>query len=249
MKRVLVISDNPNLADALSKQINLNSLKETACFEYRYSSCNQQPQSMLALGYSAINVKNLDTVEWVIESFDLVLSIHCKQIFPAKLVDNVCCINLHPGLNPYNRGWYPQVFSIINKMPIGATIHLMNPDVDAGAIIAQEEVKATCVDTSLSLYEKVQLAEISLLKQHLNAIVMGDFKATAVDWEGNYNSISDFNQLCRLDLESVGTLRSHLDMLRALSHGKFKNAYFLDENGQKIYVSVQLTPATKPLES
>ena len=55
--------------------------------------------------------------------YDLFLSLHCKQLFPQALVDSRRCINVHPGFNPYNRGWYPQVFSILNKYPAGVTIH------------------------------------------------------------------------------------------------------------------------------
>lgn len=242
MKRVLVISDNPNLAGVLARLIDGQSLCAIADFQYRFSSMNHSPEAMQKLGYSAINIKAPDSVEWVINSFDLILSIHCKQIFPAEVVNNVTCVNVHPGMNPYNRGWYPQVFSLINHLPIGATIHVMNEEVDAGYIIAQLEVNACASDTSLSLYEKVQLAEISLLEQYLAKIVRGDFKLTHPMSEGNYNSIDDFKSLCHLDLKQVGTLQSHINLLRALSHGAFKNAYFIDENGQKIFINVQLTP-------
>ena len=240
MKRVLVISDNPRLAGVLAQLVDEQSLLAIANFEYRYSAANKLPQSMLELGYTPIDLKDADTIECVVKNFDLILSIHCKQIFPLKVVSNICCINVHPGLNPYNRGWYPQVFSIINKMAIGATIHLMNENVDAGPIIAQQQVDINSCDTSLSLYERVQDAEIYLLKQHIRSIVNGDFGYSELPTIGNYNSAADFKRLCHLDLGAVGTLREHIDLMRALSHGDFMNAYFIDECGQKIFVKIQL---------
>ena len=32
----------------------------------------------------------------------------------------------------------------------------------------------------------------------------------------------------------------HIDLLRALSHGDFKNAYFLDNKNEKIRVKIEL---------
>ena len=57
---------------------------------------------------------------------------------------------------------------------------------------------------------------------------------------GNYNSIDDFRKLCHLDLDNLATLREHIDLLRALSHGKFRNGYFIDERGQKIFIKIEL---------
>lgn len=243
MKRVLVISDNPDLAEALAHLINVQSLLLIAKFDYRYSKVNSLPEPMVKYGYTPIDLKNSETIAWVVSSFDLVISIHCKQIFPTEVVAKVCCINVHPGFNPHNRGWYPQVFSIINKKPIGATIHIMNQEIDAGPIIAQQQVEVSASDTSLSLYEKVRKVEISLLNENIVNILRGNISCSETPKLGNYNSVSNFKNLCHLDLAAVGTLQEHIDLLRALSHGEFKNAYFIDEGGLKIYVNVQLTPA------
>jgi methionyl-tRNA formyltransferase len=243
MKRVLVISDNPILASVLARLIDELSLLAIAKFEYRYTELNKSPESIRAMGYSPINIKDHSTITWVITNFDLVLSIHCKQIFPPEVVSNVCCVNLHPGLNPYNRGWYPQVFSIINKMPIGATIHIMNEEVDAGPIIAQKQVEVTSFDTSLSLYKKVQEAESFLLKENIKKIITNNFDCHEPQSNGNYNSINDFKELCCLNLDAVGSLREHIDLLRALTHGPFNNAYFVDEYEHKIFLNIQLVPS------
>ncbi|MDE4969880.1 formyl transferase, partial [Francisella tularensis subsp. holarctica] len=38
----------------------------------------------------------------LIGKYDLGFSCHSKQLFTTKLVNSVLCINIHPGLNPYN---------------------------------------------------------------------------------------------------------------------------------------------------
>ena len=50
----------------------------------------------------------------------------------------------------------------------------------------------------------------------------------------------DFERLCVLDLKKVATFEEFIDHLRAVSHGKYRNAYFYDNDGNKIYVKIEL---------
>jgi methionyl-tRNA formyltransferase len=119
----------------------------------------------------------------------------------------------------------------------------MDQQLDHGPIIAQEEVPLHSWDTSLTAYERVLEAEVRLLRQHLPAIVSGEFTARPPAEEGNVNRKKDFADLCELDLNDTATLAEHLDRLRALTHGNFDNAYFLDPvTGRRVYVKISLTP-------
>jgi methionyl-tRNA formyltransferase len=151
----------------------------------------------------------------------------------------VKCINVHPGLNPYNRGWFPHVFSILNSHPCGATIHEMDEQLDHGPIICQKEVDVEMWDTSLTLYNKILDAEMYLLEQNIEKILSGDYK-TVIKGEGNVNLKKDFDDLCKIDLDNVDTFRNHINRLRALTHGDYKNAYFIDDSGNKIYLKLEL---------
>jgi len=241
MVKVLIISDNVNLVTTLK---NIVSRSENdyhdVCIDYRYSKKNGDPSSLIKIGMKSIDLKNQKVIEKIIGDYNLVISAHCKQIFPAKLVNSIRCINIHPGLNPHNRGWYPQDFSIINKKPIGCTIHLMNEDIDDGEIIYQKEVEQYPWDTSLSLYERVQSAEIFLLENYLLDIIFGRYSHLKKADKGNYNGIKNFNLLRKIDLASIGTFQEHIDLLRALSHGDFKNAYFEMKDGRKVYLKLSI---------
>nr|WED69134.1 formyltransferase family protein [Pectobacterium colocasium] len=140
-KRLLVISDNKELSLFLKSELGENFFEHPLKVDFCYTSFNLNPQQMIEIDAKKINVKDEETITRIIENYDLVFSLHCKQIFPNRLVENVCCINFHPGLNPYNRGWYPQAFSIVNGLPVGSTIHLMDTEVDHGEIIDQKEVE------------------------------------------------------------------------------------------------------------
>jgi methionyl-tRNA formyltransferase len=198
---------------------------------------------MVEMGTTKINVKDELTIDFIVSRYDLVFSLHCKQIFPNRLVENVRCVNFHPGLNPYNRGWYPQAFSIINGLPAGATIHLMDAEVDHGDIIAQKTVSIEPSDTSYEVYRKVISAEKYLIKKNIRKIIEGAYYSFAPKKDGNYNSVKDYRKICELQLDSVDTLQSHINLLRATTHGAFKNAFFVDKNGLKYYVKISIERA------
>jgi len=178
----------------------------------------------------------------MISDYSLVLSIHCKQIFPKLLVSAVRCVNVHPGLNPYNRGWFPQVFSIINGLPSGVTIHEIDEELDHGLIIAQREYKIDAWDTSGSAYAKIMAIERDLVLSHFLSIRDRNYQAVAPCEEGNLNFKKDFDRLKCLDLSEYGTFGEFINRLRALTHGDFQNAYFVDASGTKVFVRISLDP-------
>ncbi|MEK7257949.1 MAG: methionyl-tRNA formyltransferase, partial [Bacteroidota bacterium] len=116
-ERILIISDNEPLVTRFKTLIN-KGLFGSHIFSFAFSHHNSALRQKYAdSDFSPINVKS----EWqnIACNYDLVISLHCKQLFPPDLVKGVRCVNVHPGLNPHNRGWFPQVFSILNGLPCG----------------------------------------------------------------------------------------------------------------------------------
>lgn len=237
-ERLLVVSDNPELCNCLLETLQHITLEHPFSVDFKYTSYNTEPSGMITLGADKINIKDEAMVDFIIGNYDLVFSLHCKQIFPKRLVEQVCCINFHPGLNPFNRGWFPQAFSILNGLPIGATVHMMDERVDHGDIIDQQEVEACPADTSYDLYQRVIAAEKALIQKNLYPIIENVFAKREPSFEGNYNGLADFRRLCALDLNHIGTLGEHLNLLKATTHGAFKNAYFYGPDGMKYFVSI-----------
>ena len=59
--------------------------------------------------------------------------------------------------------------------------------------------------------------------------------------EGNVNLKKDFNDLCLLDMNKATTMGEAINYLRALTHGNYPNAFFVDsETGAKVYVKISL---------
>jgi len=241
MARILVMTDNPLLACALRDMAADMGLAVPHQWHWACAKGSLPLFSSSGIEIDEMRLNGFPGEYW--ERFDLVISAHCKQLFPAEMVRTVRCINIHPGLNPHNRGWFPQVFSILNGLPVGATIHEIDEQLDHGAIIAQEEVPVHAWDTSKDVYDRVQKAEISLLREHLPTILSGTYKTTLPATEGNINLKKDFNSLLRLDVNEQMTMGQAIDRLRALTHLPYRNAYFIDpKSGKKVFVSIYLQP-------
>jgi len=238
MKKILVLSDNEQILFRFKKLIKTKQLIGVKFFYFfSYTNVVFLNKYKKCRWIKPLNINELS--ESPLIKFDLIFSLHCLQIFPEKLIRRIKCINIHPGLNPYNRGWYSHVFSMINGFPCGATIHEMDDKIDHGPIIAQKEVKIDLFDTSLSYYEKILSAEITLLDDNLEKIINNNYNTVKAP-KGNINNKIDFINLCKLDPDHMDSFLNHINKLRALSHGRFLNAYLVDNNGDKIYIKIEM---------
>lgn len=64
-----------------------------------------------------------------------------KPLVPATELAKRCFVNIHYSLLPKYRGMHPVIWGILNgEQRFGFSIHLMNEDIDDGAILAQYEI-------------------------------------------------------------------------------------------------------------
>lgn len=242
--KILVMTDNSFLANRFCQIISEKKLKNLV-WDFGISPFSVPSKFGRSGGFKfqIINLKRSEVINKIIKNYRLILSLHCQQLFPDKLIKSVRCINVHPGYNPYTRGWYPQVFAIIKELPIGATIHEMDTMIDHGRIICRAEVNINSYDTSESLYKKIIHKELELLNENIEDIIKGNYEAVDPEEEGNLFLKRDFLQLCKFDLNETMSALDWINRLRALSHEEFKNAYFLDPvSKKKVYMSIKLTP-------
>ena len=238
--KVCVVSDNRIVVERFIQSV----ASQYSQYEFQFcsSSFTQGVMADLDVDVKPINFKKVS--EEFLSQYEVFLSLHCKQIFPAYMVRNYRCINVHPGLNPYNRGWYPHVFSIVNQLPTGVTVHEMDEDIDHGSIIFQKQVMVLSADTSMDLYNRIIDAEMELLSEHLSEIVEGRYETVCPE-AGNVNYKRDFERLCVIDLNKTTTYREVINHLRALTHGDYANAYFYDEYGEKVFLQLRLQKYSK----
>ena len=242
--RVLLISDIGFQIEHFRKLFHRHNCEEFAALEIFCSPGSENELSELSPSIEALSVK--DNAESIARTFDLIVSYHCRQLFPSEITSRVRCVNIHPGFNPHNKGWYPGVFSIYNGLPAGATIHEIDEKIDNGPIIAQRRIEILPEDTSGTVYPKIIQAEYDLLEEWFMPMITGEYETFAPSEIGNLNFKKDYYALQELDLDEKLSTKQLIDKLRALTHPPFQNAYYIDQKtGDRIYVSVDLKRVKK----
>lgn len=235
--RICIITDNKFAYESITELVKQ---KDFELYDFDFFCSDLSPQWITESNLNVMEIKLKEQNEIFFNQYDLFLSIHAKQIFPANLVNKHRCINIHPGFNPYNRGWYPHAFSIVNSKPAGVTIHEMDSQLDHGKIIYQERVEMKSWDTSGSLYERILKKEKEMLDKYLKDIIEGNYSSEETIVPGNLNTKKNYQELCCIDLKKTATYGEVINLLRATTFPPYDNAYFYDENGEKIYINVQL---------
>jgi methionyl-tRNA formyltransferase len=173
---------------------------------------------------------------------DIGVSVLFGYILRPQLLDMFPngCINLHPALLPYNRGAYPNVWSIIDGTPAGVTLHYVDPGVDTGDIIAQMRVEVEPIDTGETLYRKLEHGCIDLFADTWPLVRSGQApRHEQPQGVGTSHRLQDVRAVDEIQLEQRYRAREILNLLRARTFPPYPSAYFM-ENGRRIYVRVQL---------
>ena len=166
--------------------------------------------------------------------FDYILKPELLSIFPQGVV------NLHPAYLPYNRGQYPNVWSIIEGTPSGVTLHYMDEGIDTGAIIAQKRVPVEMVDTGETLYRKLEQASLALFSKSWPLVRAGRAPRVPQSGEiGTYHRTDDVEAIDEIDLDRADVARDLINVLRARTFPSYKGAYFI-ANGKRVYMRLGL---------
>lgn len=167
-------------------------------------------------------------------SFGYILAREVLEIFPAG------CINVHTGFLPYNRGAYPNVWSIVDRTPAGVAIHYIDEGVDTGDVIARREVPVQPVDTGASLFEKLEDAALSLFQETWPLLLEG--RAPRIRQnpsEGTCHRVADVTRIDEIDLDRTYRAGDLIDVLRARSFAPHAGAFF-QSGGRRVLLKLDL---------
>lgn len=148
-------------------------------------------------------------------------------------------INLHPSYLPFNRGQYPNVWSIVEQTPAGVTLHYIDERIDTGDVIAQQMVSVKPVDTGLTLYRKLEQAGVELFQQTWPSIRSGAPARYPQKGEGSCHRTQDVRQIDCIRLDEKYTARELIDILRARTFPPYDGAYF-EQDGKRIHLRLEL---------
>jgi methionyl-tRNA formyltransferase len=187
----------------------------------------------------------------LLESLDLdyVVGVHFPYIVPDEVLEipRIGVVNLHPALLPHNRGWHTPSWAILEKTPIGATLHFMDSGVDTGDIVAQSEIDVRPDDTADTLYRRLLDLELELFREAWPLLASGaPPRRPQPATVGTSHDRADLDPVGRLDLEATMPVGDVLRRLRALTTNDIGEAAYFEEGGRRYRVQVTITPDDRP---
>jgi phosphoribosylglycinamide formyltransferase-1 len=99
-------------------------------------------------------------------------------IFSAEAIGEKKIINAHPGIIPSARGLDAFKWSILNGVPLGVTLHLIDAQVDAGEMIAVFETPVFPSDTIEVLARRHYELELDVLSESIQVLNQPRFLPT-----------------------------------------------------------------------
>lgn len=149
-------------------------------------------------------------------------------------------LNLHPALLPYNRGSAPNVWPLVDGTPAGTTLHVMTPEIDAGAVLCSREVPVHPHDTAATLYERLREASLAMFAEEWPRV--RDLPERPQPPGGTSHRLAD---LAGLDL--TGAELAVLDKLRARTFPPYGAEFTRD--GRRYVARVEIEPLDRPTGS
>jgi len=140
---------------------------EVVLMIYNKDKCGAAKRAeKLGIPYCRISSKNEDQMVQLFDAWrvDLIVLAGYMRIIKDPFAFHCPIINVHPSLLPKYKGLNVVEKALKNKdKKTGCTVHYVNEELDAGAIIYQSEVPIEEDDTVETLTRRIQLQEYSIL--------------------------------------------------------------------------------------
>jgi len=106
-----------------------------------------------------------------------VVVVHGTRIISSRVLQSLDCpvVNVHAGITPRYRGVHGGYWALAERHPewVGTTVHLVDPGIDTGAILAQATFDVTDQDT-IATYPDLHLIHgLALLGTQVDRVLAG----------------------------------------------------------------------------
>ena len=138
-------------------------------------------------------------------------------------------INTHPSLLPHNRGKHYYFWAIVERAPFGVSLHWVNQAVDAGPVVAQQEIPYDWTDTGKTLFDKAQRAMPELFRATYPRLLRGELPRTPQpEGVGSFHHSRELEGASQIHLDRTYTGRELLNLLRARTFEEYQGCWFVD---------------------
>lgn len=200
-------------------------------------------------GLKANNIHNmqfmndLEKMEFLTDyDVDYIIGIHFPYIISERVlsIPKIGFLNLHPAYLPYNKGWHTPSWAILDKKKYGATLHFMSKELDAGDIVAQEEIKVEPHLTANELYKRVLDLEKRVFINAFPELVGLNPKRIQQVVKGTSHNKKDLAKIQEINMDNKVLPMELIDKLRALTTNDIKEAAYFIVDGKKYSVQVNM---------
>ena len=141
-----------------------------------------------------INFFKKNKIEFIISyGYKYLITKDIIDLFKGKI------INLHISFLPFNRGYYPNLWSHLEGSPSGVTIHLINEQIDGGEILLQKKVEIDPEKHSFRSSYLILRKEIEiLLKSNWKFLKLGEIPGKISINKGSYKNKKDGDEILQL---------------------------------------------------
>ena len=146
---------------------------------------------------------------------DLLVSSFFNQRLRSETlaIPTLACLNIHPSLLPDAKGVDPVFQSLLHGgPPLGVTVHFMNPQFDAGKILAQQLIDPRPGASVFELTALLYRTGAELLASAVGRVAAGD-RGTAQGGPGTYQSWPTAAETTALRHQG-GVLLRFMDLVR-----------------------------------
>lgn len=182
------------------------------------------------------------SIRSVISSYrpDVIITCYWAHLLTPEVfnIPTSGCINFHPALLPYNRGWYPSIWPFIDGTPCGVTLNYIDEGADTGSIIAQRVVGIAEEDTAGTVYDKCKQVIFDLFKDAWVKLKGDGIMLSPQNHSvATYHSKKDGNELNKIYLESKYKVKDLFNLLKARTFGDRSFAYY-EKDGNRYSVRI-----------
>lgn len=150
-----------------------------------------------------------------------------RHIIRKNILDQLPnrAINLHISLLPWNKGADPNLWSFVDGTPKGVTIHYLDPGIDTGDIIVQQEVEFDSHnDTLETTYQKLQCVIQSLFQKNWKSIKTQTCPRRQQQGQGSIHKSNEKEVISHLLVKEwdtpISTLRANIEKLTSATPRK-----------------------------
>ena len=123
------------------------------------------------------SVNDDETLALLVSLRPVAVVVHGTRIITPRVLESMACpvLNIHAGITPRYRGVHGGYWALAENHPewVGTTVHLVDPGIDTGGILAQATFTPTAEDT-IATYPDLHLAHgLPLLAAQLDLVLAG----------------------------------------------------------------------------